>query len=325
MLKKAVTPGSFLKNYLFTLLIVFLLLFMFGVFGPSEIFFGNYSEFGVIYGEFGWKFLVISVVLALFISLILQIVPKFPRTLILSVLWGFTIAGYIQTMFLNKNLDQIGVSAEGYTANATRVILNALFWLFILAASVLICIFKKEFCIRLLGVTSGILLGIQAVGFVSLFLTADASAMAYNDTDGELSLSGAGQYTLSSNENIILFVLDNFSNTFWDEALASYPDMTDSLSDFTYYNNADCAYWGTYPSLAHMLTGNPLDTGLSVNDWLNQCWNNDSTNTYYKLLEKHNYKVNLYTPVTSLLTGTDTLELLQGKIDNALIRSVLLD
>ena len=109
MLKKAVTPGSFLKNYLFTLLIVFLPLFMFGVFGPSEIFFGNYSEFGFIYREFGWKFLGISVVLALFIALILQIVPKFPRTLILSVLWGFTIAGYIQTMFLNKNLDQIGV------------------------------------------------------------------------------------------------------------------------------------------------------------------------------------------------------------------------
>ena len=100
MLKKAVTPGSFLKNYLFTLLIVFLPLFMFGVFGPSEIFFGNYSEFGFIYREFGWKFLGISVVLALFIALILQIVPKFPRTLILSVLWGFTIAGYIQTMFL---------------------------------------------------------------------------------------------------------------------------------------------------------------------------------------------------------------------------------
>ena len=52
MLKKAVTPGSFLKNYLFTLLIVFLPLFMFGVFGPSEIFFGNYSEFGFIYREF---------------------------------------------------------------------------------------------------------------------------------------------------------------------------------------------------------------------------------------------------------------------------------
>ena len=60
MLKKAVTPGSFLKNYLFTLLIVFLPLFMFGVFGPSEIFFGNYSEFGFIYREFGWKFLGIS-------------------------------------------------------------------------------------------------------------------------------------------------------------------------------------------------------------------------------------------------------------------------
>ena len=45
MLKKAVTPGSFLKNYLFTLLIVFLPLFMFGVFGPSEIFWGTSFNF----------------------------------------------------------------------------------------------------------------------------------------------------------------------------------------------------------------------------------------------------------------------------------------
>ena len=148
MLKKTITPGAFIKNYFFTLLIVFLPLFMFGVFGPSEIFFGNYNEFGFIYGEFGWKFLGFSIILAFFIALLLQILPTFPRTLILSILWGFTIAGYIQTMFLNKNLDQIGVSAEGYTANTTRIILNALFWILILTVTVAICIFKRELCIR---------------------------------------------------------------------------------------------------------------------------------------------------------------------------------
>lgn len=60
MLKKAVTPGSFLKNYLFTLLIVFLPLFMFGVFGPSEIFSATtvnlVLSIGNLDGNF-WEFL----------------------------------------------------------------------------------------------------------------------------------------------------------------------------------------------------------------------------------------------------------------------------
>lgn len=60
MSKKAVLPGSFLKNYFFTLLIVFLPLFMFGVFGPSEIFSATtvnlVLSIGNLDGNF-WEFL----------------------------------------------------------------------------------------------------------------------------------------------------------------------------------------------------------------------------------------------------------------------------
>lgn len=313
---KNLQSEHFLIKYCFSLLIVFLPLFMFGVFGPSEIFFGNFTELGFVYGEFGWKFLITAILGALLLAFILQLLPTLPKRIVLSFIWGFSIAGYIQTMFLNKKLDQIGVSAEGYSADTTHALINAIFWMIVLASAVIIGIFREKIWIKLLAVSSGILLGIQVVGFSSLFITADSSAFSYSDSGEELALNGADQYTLSSKENIILFVLDNFSNTFWDEALSEYPDMTDSLSDFTYYNNADCAYWGTYPSLTHMLTGHPLDPSLSVNDWLSECWNNDSTNSYYKLLKTHDYTVNLYTPITDLLTGTNSLELLQGKIDN---------
>lgn len=313
---KNLQSEHFLIKYCFSLLIVFLPLFMFGVFGPSEIFFGNFTELGFVYGEFGWKFLITAILGALLLAFILQLLPTLPKRIVLSFIWGFSIAGYIQTMFLNKKLDQIGVSAEGYSADTTHALINAIFWMIVLASAVIIGIFREKIWIKLLAVSSGILLGIQVVGFSSLFITADSSAFSYSDSGEELALNGANQYTLSSKENIILFILDNFSNTFWDEALSEYPDMTDSLSDFTYYNNADCAYWGTYPSLTHMLTGHPLDPSLSVNDWLSECWNNDSTNSYYKLLKTHDYTVNLYTPITDLLTGTNSLELLQGKIDN---------
>lgn len=59
-------------------------------------------------------------------------------------------------------------------------------------------------------------------------------------------------------------------NEWFEEARATYPDITKGLEDFTYYNNADCNYYGTYPSFIHILTGNPLDLSLSVNDYLNK-------------------------------------------------------
>lgn len=56
------------------------------------------------------------------------IFPEIIRKIILAVVWGLSIAGYIQVMFLNKGIDQIGVTAEGYIPDADRVIKNAVFW-----------------------------------------------------------------------------------------------------------------------------------------------------------------------------------------------------
>ena len=57
MKKKLVTFGI-------SYCIVFLNVFMTIIFGPAEIFMGNYKDFGVIYSEFGWTFLIGGIILA---------------------------------------------------------------------------------------------------------------------------------------------------------------------------------------------------------------------------------------------------------------------
>ena len=46
----------FLSNFIIICFPIFILFVM----GPSEIFFGNYKEFGFVYQEFGWKFLIFA-------------------------------------------------------------------------------------------------------------------------------------------------------------------------------------------------------------------------------------------------------------------------
>mgnify|MGYP001661544319 FL=1 len=105
-------------------------------------------------------------------------------------------------------------------------------------------------------------------------------------------------------------------NEWFEEARATYPDITKGLEDFTYYNNADCNYYGTYPSFIHILTGNPLDLSLSVNDYFKQSWDNEKTNAYFNILHSHNYKMNVFSYLSEVMTGGNSLEIAEGKVDN---------
>lgn len=302
----------FLSNYIVVLLLFFTLFVM----GPSEIFFGNYKEFGFVYQEFGWKFLIFAFLISFIFTLVISFFPDKLGKYILSVFWGIGIAGYIQTMFLNRHLEQMGVRAEAYTASPSKIIVNSIIWTTIILGALLFAKFQQNIFKKVMLTSSLIILGMQCVGYISLFPSADKSAFTYYSDKDELILDGSKQFTVSSNDNIILFILDNFSSTYLASAVEKYPDLKDFLHDFTYYNNADCNYHGTYPSLPHLLTGNDLDPSLSVDDWLEECWTNTTTNDYFSILSDANYKVNLYTPTTSILTGSHSLPLLDGKISN---------
>lgn len=73
-----------------------------------------------------------------------------------------------------------------------------------------VCKISTEYLQKVMLTSSLIILGMQCVGYISLFLSADKSAFTYYSDKDELILDGSKQFTVSSNDNIILFILDNF-------------------------------------------------------------------------------------------------------------------
>lgn len=125
--------GKIMKKKLVTFgisyCIVFLNVFMTIIFGPTEIFMGNYKDFGVVFNEFGWTFLICGIIGSVIISAIIALLPEVLRIVILSVGFGVGVACYIQGMFLNKGLDMLGATAEGYQAGKAEMIQNGVIWL----------------------------------------------------------------------------------------------------------------------------------------------------------------------------------------------------
>lgn len=303
-----------MKKYFLTLLVVFNLIFTWVIFGPTEIFFANYIEFGFIYSDFGMKFIIAGVTLAIVSSAVISLLPKVIHKGVMAGLTGVSLASYIQNLFLNRNLDLIGATAEGYVPEVGKVIVNAVIWLVILVGMLYVAYSKKVQERKVFGTFSAFLLTVQMVAFGSLFLMAESSAFEY--PKGELCLDMEEQFTFSSNENIIMLMFDNVSNVWLDEARVAYPDIFDTVKDFTYYTNADCNYYGTYPSVVHTLTGNPVDFSLSVNEYMQECWDNPYTNAYYDTLAEHGYKVNAFIYQKEIIAAGNSLEITKGKLAN---------
>lgn len=305
---------EFVKKTKIPFVVSFLFCFMWLIFGPAEIFFANVVEFEFIYQEFAFYLIVFAVIISLIMAVVGAILPEKIRRIYLSLVFGCSLAGYLQVMFFNQGLDLLGLNPDGYHVELIPSVINALIWIAIIAGVMCLSFWKTELWKKGIVYLSVILLLVQGVAYLSLLVTAKDEA--YHYPEAALHISGEKQFQVSADQNVIVIVLDCFSNEYIDAMNTVYPGATDFLSDFTYYNNTDCNYYGTYPSLAHMFTGCEVDMQVSMNDWFNEIWNNDKVNSFYQMLHDKKYLVHFYTPDNVILSGENGLAMLTDKIDN---------
>lgn len=303
-----------LKKLGSTFLVHFLLCFMLLIFGPSEIFFANATEFSFVYGDFAGYLAVLACGCALVLTLLTVLLPGVIYRIVMSLSFGVSVAGYLQIMFLNQDLDLLGVNPEGYQVKPQTAVGNLVVWIVLVTVLLAVSFFRKELWKKLVTGLAAFLLSVQVVALVSLLFTAKETA--YVREEGNWHLSGEEQFTVSAEENVIVIILDYFSNQYLEPMLMAYPGATDFLHDFTYYSNTDCVYFGTFPSLPHMLTGQEVDMSLPINDWCEQIWNAEDTVLFYDTMKERNFKVNVYTPDTNILCGLNDVKMLEGRLDN---------
>lgn len=302
------------KKAVLSLIVSFLLGFMLLIFGPAEIFFANVSEFEFLYGEFAGYMALIFLGMLIVLTIVLTLLPEKIHRIVLSVLFAISVAGYLQVMVLNKNLDLLGVNPDGYHVPPAQGIINLLIWLVVLAGVIVLAVRKTEIWKKMVMYLSILLIGMQAAALVSLLVTAPGEA--YKRAKGDDRLWGKDQYTVSADKNIIVFVLDYFSSLYLQQMLAVYPDGADCLHDFTYYSNADCTYYGTFPSMEHMLTGCEVDTTISNDEWCKNSWENDLTVEFYQEMHANNYNMNVYTTDAHVLSAGNGCGILRDRISN---------
>lgn len=270
-----------------------LVCFMVCLWGSMEVFTGNASNFRFTYFEAFLPLLGVTLLSALALTSLTALLKKRAFNITVALLLGLAVMAYIQNMFLNLDLGLLDGEEVDWSLYRAHGLRNLLIWIGGLAVFILLALLLKKRVRKPVRALSAVLLAVQVLSFGVVSVQHLASD-AHSARDTTYVLTGNQQYDVSAEGNVILFLLDYYSNDYIDAAVKQYPDMLEPLRDFTYYDNYDPTYIGTFPSVVHMLTGNDFDNTVPIDTWFQQSWEGETAQYFYKTLTDHDYTFHFF-------------------------------
>lgn len=278
---------SIIKNIYYVLPELVLLAFTFCAFMPSSLYLSNIQEFSV-----GYEKIVLVIIAAtlfiiaggiMFVGIINNMVfTDHFKMFLFSLGVGF----YLQSNFLNPKLPELNGIEIDWNQYKLQGIISITVWLVcIIGLQIALLLWKNKLC-KITKFVSIFLSAVQLVTLVVLIISTS------NLNSSSISLTKNDEFTIGSEKNIVIFVLDSFGSSKFEDMVSQNDDMQQDLQDFTFFRNAVSG--GAYTSVAMpvLLTGVEFDpTWQSYEDYLKDAWTN--TNIYSDL-KKQDFDIRIY-------------------------------
>ena len=303
---KSLFSTDYKNKFIITLVSTFLFAFMFFIFGPIEVFCSNIDEYRFNMSAFGWFLFPVSIITVIMVAFVVATLSAKIAIIYSSIVFGITVASYIQYLFLNVDLvDEFGNAATVNDIGPRYYICIFIYSLIVIGLAVLCTVNKKRNLIIIGSSTLIMLMMLSAT--VSSFISTSkcikkSPYIRVFKTDEE--------FQVAKDENVIVILLDTFGRYYFNEVIDEWPDRYEILHDFTWYDNADSEYAPTYPSLIHLLTGVEPDKSLSKSVYEREAFSSDMANGFYSTLHDNGYEAMMYT--REFITG----DYLDNKFDN---------
>lgn len=281
--------GQWFKKNMLLFMSILMTMSSIAVFGPLELYFTNYSEFW-----FEWKDVFrISVILSvcsflifLFIGLLLR---GKARELYSLVLFALGIALYIQGNYANMDYGVLDGREVDWGAYPVYAFLDTAGWILLFAIMIFLWLKKRAWShkVQMYGSLYVILIQIITLGVLLI----GAGKEVFHKSD--YYLSNEGIYDVSSEENIIIFVLDAFDNAYFQEILEEDAEKYQEIfSDFVYFSDAAAGGSRTKIGVPIIVTGEHYPGKITYSEYIEDSFDQDGL---YTEMKKKNYDIRLYT------------------------------
>lgn len=277
--------------------VIFALALTVGLLLPLEIYIKNASQLWFDLKDIGKYFLLdtIKYVVVLFFIYVVCCQKRI-RNIYLALLLGLLLGVFLQSYIIGADygrFDGHEIYWEDYTEKG---IINTLIWFSCLLVGYIGLIKLKNSGILVKKIIKRILFIVIASQCINLLFCLVKYPIQNNRIfeDGKAGiLTTKDMFTVSANSNIIVFLLDAFDASVFEELTENHRyKLFERFKDFTYYPDVISSYGFTHYSLPEILTGKLFQPGTKYVDFLHLAWNN---NSFYRALKEKDYSVNLYT------------------------------
>lgn len=279
------------KNKVMIEILLFPLLMVF-VLNPVEIYYANMTDFIFSLDEFIYILIFAAEYVLAGISLIISLLPDKIFEKIVCFIFSGSFVFYIQNMFLNKKLSNSNGASMDWSEMKNYAIVNFIIYiaLFVMILFFALFIQTKKNGIKYICNISLIFAFFQLVAIISC-ISQICNTRLNND---EYHINGTNQFKVAPNHNVIVLIIDSASARAFDSIIKDNPALADEFKDFTFYNNYESDFSGTFPQVLHMYTGYPIDVSYTRMENAANAWCSERSRNFYDKLHSKGYTNNIY-------------------------------
>lgn len=296
----------YFKRLIPVLLPVGAVVYMVFLFAVTELYFSNINEWQFRYEEILPVAVLAAVLLFLILSTVMALLVRSETGIGRAVVFvtSLLLLMYLQNMIMNGvGFISGGIAYHSWLENA----INLLIWGCILSVPQIIMSKEKlrKYIVKGAMFLSAALFLMQLVPLPMLLLSKREGG-GYRPATQE-RLLGDEQMTVSSEKNVIVFVLDAYYKGYFEDYLEKHPEEKETLCDFTYYDNVVSNAYYTVFSLPYMLTASDVDFGVSLAESNREAWRGSNADYFYSTMADLGYRAYLYTDSAEYAGGYENM------------------
>ena len=329
-LKRNYSKETIIKKLPYALLGGFTPTFMFFFFGVLEIFASNRDEFLFCAGDFTLNIFLIALLFSVVLSALILFTPKYVSAALFGVAVWLSVMGYVQVLFLNGSSSLGGDT--GQKTEVWFAVLDGAIWAVtgILIVAGAFVMFKKEVFKKIYLIATAAVLVMSITGCVSHIgdITRDKDSntdaettevettaevidapVTGEDTEGaetfvsqtpkdddndpsKAYLTKQGLDKVATGKNIIIFLVDRFDVSYYNDIISKDPGFFDDLDGFTYFSDNITLWSRTWPAVPTMITGIDNDFSTGASAYFEKAY---TQSDFLHDLKANGYKIKLYT------------------------------
>lgn len=270
--------------------VAFTLLFV----APLEIVAG--SSGSLVFGiETVWPGLAkLTLCAALVFALVMTLLRRRAFWVVASLLFALGLCFYLQALFMNMGLPVADGKVVDWPEHRNIALATLLAWAAIIAAVQVVSWKLPRQTAVIAAILSCALILVQGVGVASLFNNRSVELGGFNET---YNLTQEGMYSLSSENNVIVFVLDTYDTQDLVRLLPDHPDMFDEFTGFTWFQDSVGSFIPTRYGAPFLQTGEYPHEDELFKTYVAERWGRSS---FLSDIEAQNYSIGIYTDSLAL-------------------------